>query len=118
LIERIVVVQTAFLGDIVLTTPLLRALKSLVPAPRVTVVTTPLGRSVLGGHPHLDAILVHDKKGSDRGPGGVMRATWTLWRESFDVAIAAQRSSRTGLLVRGSGAPTPCRRSQSRGQNK
>ncbi len=105
MIERVAVVQTAFLGDIVLTTPLLRELKRLNPNSETTVVTTPLGRAVLAGHPHVDAILVHDKKGPDHGPAGVARAAWNLRNDRFDVAIAAQRSSRTGLLVRASGAP-------------
>jgi lipopolysaccharide heptosyltransferase II len=104
LIERVLVVQTAFLGDVVLTTPLLRELKRLAPGARLTVVTTPLGGAVLEGHPCVDAIVVHDKKGADRGPYGVVRTVRALRRERFDVAIAAQRSFRTGLLIRGCGA--------------
>jgi len=104
--RRVLVVQTAFLGDIVLTTPLLRELKRLEPECAVTVLTTPLGRAILSGHPCVDAIVTHDKKGADGGPTGVGRAILALRRGRFDAAIAAQRSSRTGLLVRGSGAPT------------
>lgn len=103
--ERILLVQTAFVGDIVLTTPLLRELKRLRPLARVTVVTTPAGRALLDGHPCVDAIVVHDKRGAERGPRAVARAALALRRERFGTAIAAQRSSRTGVLVRASGAP-------------
>jgi heptosyltransferase II len=103
--RRVLVVQTAFLGDIVLTTPLLRELKRLDAACEVTVLTTPLGRAILAGHPCVDAIVTHDKKGADGGPVGVGRAALALRRERFDVAVAAQRSSRTGILVRVAGAP-------------
>ena len=102
---RILVVQTAFLGDVVLTTPLLRELKVAHPAAALTVATTPLGRSVLEGHPHLDAIVTFDKKGKDRGVRGLARIASALRSGRFDLAIAAQRSFRTGLLLRASGAP-------------
>jgi heptosyltransferase II len=103
--RRVLVVQTAFLGDIVLTTPLLGELKRIEPGCALTVLTTPLGRAILAGHPCVDAIVTHDKKGTDGGPIGVLRAALALRRTEFDVAIAAQRSSRTGILIRGSGAP-------------
>lgn len=103
--RRILVVQTAFLGDIVLTTPLLRELKRVHPGASLTVLTTPLGRAVLDGHPAIDALVAHDKKGRDRGPLGMVRALRALRAERFDAAIAAQRSSRTGLLVLGAAAP-------------
>ncbi|HJQ98159.1 MAG TPA: lipopolysaccharide heptosyltransferase II [Candidatus Polarisedimenticolaceae bacterium] len=103
--RRILVVQTAFLGDIVLTTPLLRALKRAHPGSTTTLVTTPLGKALLTGHPDVDEIVVHDKRGKDKGVGGVLRAIRALHASKFDIAIAAQRSARTGLLVRGSGAP-------------
>lgn len=105
MIERVLVVQTAFLGDVVLTTPLFRAIKTLRPSPRVTVVTTPAGRALLGGHPFLDEIVVHDKRGADRGPRGVLAAVRAARAARPDAAVAAQRSARTGILVRASGAP-------------
>ena len=104
MIERILVVQTAFLGDIVLTTPLLRELGRAHPGASTTVLTTPLGRALLSGHPDVDTIVVHDKRGDDKGVGGVLRAVRALRGPRFDLAIAAQRSARTGILVRGSGA--------------
>lgn len=104
MIQRILVVQTAFLGDIVLTTPLLRELKRAHPAASTTVLTTPLGRALLAGHPDVETIVVHDKRGKDRGVSGVLGAVRALRASRFDLAIAAQRSARTGFLVRGSGA--------------
>jgi heptosyltransferase-2 len=101
---RILVVQTAFLGDIVLTTPLLRELKRAGADRRITVATTPLGAAILAGHPHVDEIVVHDKRGRERRPLGLLRAIARVRGGRFDAAIAAQRSSRTGMLLVGSGA--------------
>ena len=103
--RRLLVVQTAFLGDIVLTTPLFRELKRVEPEASLTVVTTPLGRAILDMHPFVDEVIAYDKKGRDRGPRGLLRLVTGLRRARLDAAVAAQRSSRTGLIVRGSGAP-------------
>ncbi len=104
--DRILVIQTAFLGDVVLTTPLLRELDRANPDATITVVTTPLGAATLAGLPFIDELIPFDKKEKDKGLAGMWRLIARLRRERFDLAIAAQRSGRTGLLVRASGAKT------------
>lgn len=64
---RILVVQTAFLGDIILTTPLLLALKTAYPESHLALLTTPVGKSALQGLPELDEIISYDKNGQERG---------------------------------------------------
>ncbi|MHC4137602.1 MAG: lipopolysaccharide heptosyltransferase II [Planctomycetota bacterium] len=100
--RRILVIQTAsYLGDLVLTTPLLRALRETHPDATITVLTAPLGARLFAAQPYADALLVHRKH---------------LWHEvlvlarrmraaGFEGAIAAHRSFRSGLLLRLSGAP-------------
>ncbi len=97
--KRILVVQTAWLGDVVLTTPLLRELRRVEPGAHITVLTTPLGLETLSGFPHVNATVALDKRGRDRGVAPTWRLASRLSRAGFDVAIAAQRSFRTGLLV-------------------
>jgi heptosyltransferase-2 len=104
--NRILLVQTAFLGDVVLTTPLLRELRRAHPAAEIVVLTTPLGAEALQGLPYINERISFDKDGHDRG----MSRTWELGRrlrmDGFDVGIAAQRSFRTGLLLRLAGTAT------------
>jgi len=101
----LLVVQTAFLGDVVLTTPLLAALRRAHPERALHVVATPLGASVLAGHPAIDVLHPYAKRGAERGLAGLLSLVRRLRRERFAIAVAAQRSARTGFLVRGSGAP-------------
>jgi heptosyltransferase-2 len=101
---RILVVQTAFLGDIVLTTPLLREIKRVLPDAHLSVLTTPLGVALLEGHPFVDERIAFDKRAAARGPLGMLRAVRDLRGRAFEAAVAAQRSHRTGLLIAGSGA--------------
>ena len=63
------VIQTAFLGDVVLTTPLLSALAAQHGP--VDVVTTPIAAPLLETHPAVRKLIPYDKRGSDRGWAGV-----------------------------------------------
>src|ERR671925_1170763 len=59
------VIQTAFLGDVILTTPLLSRLAAQYGP--VDVVTTPEAASLLEEHPAVSEVIRYDKHGSDRG---------------------------------------------------
>ncbi len=65
------VIQTAFLGDVVLTTPLLAALAERYGP--VDVVTTPAAAVLLETHPAVGTVIRYDKRGADRG----LRGLWT-----------------------------------------
>lgn len=95
------VIQTSFLGDVVLTTPLLRR---LAPRGPVTVVTTPAAAGLLEGHPDVARLVVYDKRGADAGIGGFVRLAQALSTDTPDaVAYLAQGSHRTGALARAAG---------------
>jgi heptosyltransferase-2 len=64
------VVQTSFLGDIVLTTPLIA---ELAKRGAVDVITTPEGAGVLSNHPAIRNIIVYDRREADRGIAGFAR---------------------------------------------
>src|SRR6185503_232632 len=64
------VIQTSFLGDTVLTTPLIAELARRGP---VDVVTTPASASLLANHPGIRAVVPYDKRKSDRGLLGFFR---------------------------------------------
>jgi len=102
--RSILVIQTAFVGDVVQTTPLLRALKRSAPAVRLTVLTTPAGANLLEGSPFVDARIPYRKKGPGAGPLGLARVVRSLRGSRFDVAIVAQRSFRSGFLAVAAGA--------------
>ncbi len=92
------VVQTSFLGDVVLTTPLLRRLAGRGP---VTVVVTPAAAPLLAQHPAVSQLVVYDKRERDAGVSGLRRvARLVAARGPADVACLAQGSHRSGALAR------------------
>jgi heptosyltransferase II len=90
------VVQTSFLGDTVLTTPLLVQLARRGP---VDVVTTPAAAALLANHPAVRQIIVYDKRGADRGLFGFLTLAQRLRDARYDVAFLAQGSWRSAALA-------------------
>ncbi len=95
------VIQTAFLGDVVLTIPLLQALAA--EHGPVDVVTTPGAASLIETHPSVRRVVRWDKNGKD-GPGA-----WGLGRqlraEGYARVYLPHRSVRSALLAWRTGAP-------------
>jgi heptosyltransferase-2 len=94
------VIQTSFLGDTVLTTPLLAELAA---QGTVDVVVTPLGATILRGNPAVRDVIVYDKRGADAGLGGLRRLARRLRANGYDAAFMAQGSLRSAVLARAAG---------------
>ena len=62
--ERLLVAQTGFLGDVVLTTPLLSTLRCELDLESLTVLTTPQAQPLVQDHPAVDNVLVDSKRGN------------------------------------------------------
>jgi heptosyltransferase-2 len=103
--QNILVVQTSFLGDVVLTTPLLAALRRSFPKSRITVLCAPRGREVLAGHPDIDEIITLEKKRDGGRRAGLWRKAQELRARNFTLAISPHKSFRTALLLFLAGIP-------------
>jgi heptosyltransferase II len=96
------VIQTSFLGDVVLTTPLIAELAQRGP---VDVLVTPTGAEVLANNPGIRTIIRYDK----RSTYGSALGTWQTIKElrtrrPYIAAYMAQGSFRSGLLAIMTGA--------------
>ena len=78
------VIQTSFLGDTVLTTPLLVQLANRGP---VDIVTTPAAAGLLKNHPAVRTVIAYDKRGADAGLLGL----WQLARRQIGRASCRER---------------------------
>lgn len=85
--RRILVVRTDRVGDVVLSTPLIRALRRAFPKVHLAAMVRPYARDVLVGNPHLDEILEDDPDGADAGRAGFRRQVGELRRRNFDTAL-------------------------------
>lgn len=91
------VIQTAFLGDVVLTTPLVSALAARHGP--VDVVTTPLAAPLLETHPAVRQVFPYDKRRADRGWAGLKTLARRLREQAYERAYLPHRSLRSAALA-------------------
>lgn len=94
------IVQTSFLGDMVLTTPLIAWLAESGP---VDVLATPRAAGLLENNPAVREVVEYDKRGVDRGIAGFTRIAAKLRAKRYDAAYLAQGSVRSGALALAAG---------------
>ncbi|MGQ9560196.1 MAG: glycosyltransferase family 9 protein [Candidatus Oleimicrobiaceae bacterium] len=97
--KSVLIVHSAFPGDIVLCTPLLRAVKKSMPQAMVAFLATPTSANLLETNPHLDQLIVYDKRGSEKGLGSLLRLIRRLRQQHFQLALLPHRSLRSALLA-------------------
>jgi heptosyltransferase-2 len=89
------VIQTSFLGDMVLTTPLIAELAKRGP---VDVVAIPASAPLLANNPDVRQVIVYDKRGADSGISGFWRLARTLYKRA-PIAYLGQGSVRSAALA-------------------
>lgn len=101
----VAVIQTAFIGDVVLATPLLESARISAPGETIVAVVRKGSENILGNNPNVDEVLVWDKHGRDHGAAGIVHMAKRLSRLGVRMALVPHRSFRTGLMVFFSGTP-------------
>jgi heptosyltransferase II len=97
--RRILIAQTSFLGDVVLTTPLARVIAEANPGADMWWLVRPDAVAVVSPAVGADRVLTLDKRGRDRDLGALRAAARRLRGLDFQIAIGVQRSLRTALLL-------------------
>lgn len=105
--DNVLVVQTSFLGDLVLTLPLIAEIRRQFPVKKLSLMCTPLGNELLADHPAIDEIIVDDKKKRHRGWRGLQKQAAALRQQQFTIALTPHKSARTAYLLYQ--AKIPCR---------
>ncbi len=95
---RILIIHTAFIGDIVLSTPLVRKIKESYPDSYLAYVTTPAGAAVLKNNPYINEIIEYDKRGAHKGIRGIYELGKRLRYENFNLVITPHRYLRSSFL--------------------
>jgi len=98
MISKILIIQTAFLGDVILCTPLIKATKKLFPHSFISFLLIPDTKNVVENNPHLDEIIIYDKKGKEKGLKNFFKIVGKIKKENFDLAIIPHRYIRSALL--------------------
>lgn len=106
-IRRVLVVRLDGIGDVVLTTPFLRALRDNLPGAWITLLVRPAIRNLVELCPHVNEVLTYEPAGSpywrsfQATSGALNLARTHLWQHDYDLAIAPRwdTDSHYGSLV-------------------
>jgi ADP-heptose:LPS heptosyltransferase len=102
---RILVTRTDRIGDLVLTTPLFKALREKFPKAWIAAAVFLEHREIVQENPFLDEVILYDKKGSEHGLWGQFRFSQKLRSKKFDAVIHAHGTNRIHLAAWLAGIP-------------
>jgi heptosyltransferase II len=96
-----IIYQTAFIGDIVLSTSMINTIKQADPKSKIIFVTTPVGESVLRNDKRIERVIFYDKRARDNGMTGLLKKVKEI-RDCIDreasIFISPHRFMRASLI--------------------
>ena len=95
--KKILLIQTAFIGDVILATPLIEKLHQHYPDARIDFLLRKGNESLLKNHPFLNEVLIWNKK--QNKTKNLFSLLLQIRRKKYDVVINSQRFLSTGLLT-------------------
>lgn len=103
--ERILVVNVNWIGDVIFSSPIFKAIKEAHPKAHISCLAVPRVKEVLESIPYIDEIIVYDEKGKHYNPLAKLKLIFQLRKKRFDVAFLLHRSLTRALMVYLAGIP-------------
>ncbi|MCM8813736.1 MAG: lipopolysaccharide heptosyltransferase II [Candidatus Omnitrophica bacterium] len=103
--ERILVINVNWVGDVIFSTPAVRAIRRHYPAAHIAGMVVKRCEDVLRLNPHVDELIVYDERGRDRGIANYWRFIAMLRRKQFQRVFILHPSLKRALLAFFAGIP-------------
>jgi heptosyltransferase-2 len=101
---KILIIQTAFVGDVILTTPVIDTLAENFEQAEIDFLTIPASVNLIETHPAVAHVYIFDKRGIDSGLKGLLRIAKEMRNRKYDICICPHRSLRSAFIARRTGA--------------
>ena len=95
--QKILIIQTAFIGDVVLATSLIEKLKRFYPDAKIDFLLRQGNENLLKGNPHVREVLIWNKK--KQKVRNIFRVVGQIRKGKYDLLINLQRFGATGLMA-------------------
>ncbi|MFH1395574.1 MAG: lipopolysaccharide heptosyltransferase II, partial [Candidatus Omnitrophota bacterium] len=103
--KRILITRTDRLGDVVLSTPVIRVLRKKYPSAYIAFMVRPENRDVVAANPDLNEVIVYDKYGKQKSFWNTFKFALKLRNKKFDTAIALHPTTRVHVVFFLAGIP-------------
>ena len=97
--EKILIIQTAFIGDAILTLPLLQKLKNIYPQSVIDVVSNPLTSEIFSASPYVNEVITLDKRNEHKSIFSAYKFSKKIKERNYTKLFSPHRSLRTSLIV-------------------
>lgn len=99
--KKILLIQTAFTGDVVLATPVAEKLHQYYPEAEIDFIVRKGNESLFTGHPFIREVMVLDKKEKYKSLFSLLKR---IRRRKYDLVVTMHRFGTSGVLTAFSGA--------------
>lgn len=103
--SAILVINVNWLGDVIFSSPVFRALREAEPQAHIACLAVPRVTEILRCIPEIDEVITYDEEGADKGIGAKLRLVRRIKRQRFDKAYFLSRSLSRAVLIRLAGVP-------------
>ncbi len=97
--KKILLARTDRLGDLVLTTPAIKAVREAYPDAYIAMIVRPYTAGLLKENPYLDDVIVYDKYGAHRSVLSTIKFGLRLRKTGFDRAIIFHPTNRMHIVA-------------------
>ncbi|MDP3143170.1 MAG: GT4 family glycosyltransferase PelF [Candidatus Omnitrophota bacterium] len=97
-LQNILVIKVGAIGDVILATASLRAIRNNFPAARIFCLVGKDSRQILQRCPYLTGMIIYDYQDNDKGYKGALNIARELRRYNFDKVIDFQNNRKSHLI--------------------
>lgn len=105
-IRRLLIRSTNWIGDAIMTTPAVRAIRYNFPDAHISMLAKPWVAPVFDHSPHVDEVVIYDAGGRHAGFTGLLRLAKDLRAGRYDAAILLQNAIEAAIIAFLAGIPT------------
>jgi heptosyltransferase-2 len=103
--KRILIVRTDRIGDVLLSTPAIKALRDKYPHAYIAMMVAPYAKDIVDGNPYLDEVIIYDKDNLHKRWRDTIRFSRNLKKKRFDLSIVLHPTNRVHLITFLAGIP-------------
>ncbi len=104
-VRHLLIRSTNWIGDAVMTTPAVRAIRRQFPSTEISILVKPWVAPVFESSPYVDRLVIYDIEGKHKGFAGKLRLARDLRRLHFDAAMLLQNAFEAALITFLAGIP-------------
>lgn len=97
--KRILIVRTDRIGDVLLSTPVIKALRDNFPNAYIAMMVSPYAKDIVEGNPYLDDVIIYDKDNKHKSWQRSFKFAQNLKKKKFDLAVILHPTNRAHLVT-------------------